>query len=533
MTLIKITRALLSVSDKTGLIDLANALHRHGVSLLASGGTANALRCANLPVTDVSHITGHAEAFGGRMKTLSFEIASGILFERTRDAREAEKLGIKPIDMVVSNLYPFEKTYEAGADLDTLVENIDIGGPTLIRAAAKNFNAVASVTNPLQYKNIIAELDASNGCLSVETRSILMREAFSHTAHYDTVISSAMAQPGQNISRTLKMDPLKTLEYGENPHQKASIWSTETKEFPLQVIQGRELSWNNIGDIESAALALEQLPNLACVIVKHGNPCGLATGENIAGSKAFELAWGGDPVSAFGSVVMFNRTVDRNTVEFLSFGNSNPADRKFVDVLVAPNYTHDALEYLSRSKKMRVVVARLDGLTSPTQRRMLGSFILEQDSDSTLAEKWETATQNALPEALNGTAEFAIHAVRAIKSNAIAIAFQDSEGHYRLSGMGSGQPNRVHSSRLAIEKTKEYFAREFGDNTKLWKAAMESCVVASDAFFPFADSIELFAEAGLKWVVQPGGSIRDCEVVEKANALGVGITFTGTRHFRH
>jgi phosphoribosylaminoimidazolecarboxamide formyltransferase/IMP cyclohydrolase len=533
MTQIKITRALLSVSDKTGLIDLANALHRHGVSLLASGGTANALRCANLPVTDVSHITGHAEAFGGRMKTLSFEIASGILFERSRDAREAEKLGIKPIDMVVSNLYPFEKTYEAGADLDTLVENIDIGGPTLIRAAAKNFNAVASVTNPLQYKNIIAELDANNGCLSVETRSALMVEAFCHTAHYDTVIASAMAHQDKDASRTLKIEHIKTLEYGENPHQKASIWSTENREFPLHVVHGRELSWNNIGDIESAALAIEQLPHFACVVVKHGNPCGLASGENIAGSKAFELAWGGDPVSAFGSVVMFNRTVDRNTVEFLSFGNPNPAERKFVDVLVAPHFTHEALEYLSRSKKMRVVVARMDGLTSPTQRRMLGSFLLEQDSDIALAEKWDSVTQNSIPESLKDTAEFAIHAVRAIKSNAIAIAYKDARGNYRLTGMGSGQPNRVHSSRLAIEKTKEYFAREFGDNPKLHEEALASCVVASDAFFPFADSIELFAKAGLKWVVQPGGSIRDSEVIEKANELGIGMALTGTRHFRH
>lgn len=530
---VKITRALLSVSDKAGLIDLANALHRHNVSLLASGGTANVLRAANLPVTDVSHITGHGEAFGGRMKTLSFEIASGILFERTRDASEAEKLGVKAIDMVISNLYPFEKTYEAGADLNTLVENIDIGGPTLIRAAAKNFHGVASVTNPAQYKKIIAELDANQGCLTGETRTALMREAFAHTAHYDSVISAAMDSVNGGTTKSQKIEQLCSMEYGENPHQKASIWTTGDKEFPLQVVQGRALSWNNIGDIESAALAVGQISTPACVVVKHGNPCGMATSNNANGSTLFAQAWAGDPLSAFGSVVMFNQTVDKNTVEFLSFGNPNQAERKFVDVMVAPGYTPDALEYLSRSKKMRVVVAHMNALCTPTQRRMLGNFILEQDSDLELASAWENATPQAFPESLRGTAEFGIHAVRAIKSNAIAIALKTASGGYALAGMGSGQPNRVNSSRLAIEKTMEFLDREFGKNTAEFHAALQNCVVVSDAFFPFSDSVELYAQAGLKWVVQPGGSIRDAEVISKCAELGLGMVLTKTRHFRH
>lgn len=533
MNSIKITRALLSVSDKTGLIDLANALHRHGVSLLASGGTATALRNANLPVTDVSQVTGHGEAFGGRMKTLSFEIASGILFERTRDAREAEKLGVKPIDMVISNLYPFEKTYNAGANLEALVENIDIGGPTLIRAAAKNFHAVASVTNPTQYKNIIAELDSNNGCLTGKTRTALMVEAFAHTAHYDTVISSAMDQLGGKTTRTYKMELTKTLEYGENPHQKATIWSTGNQEFPLQVIQGRELSWNNIGDLESAALAIGLISTTACVVVKHGNPCGMASCESLNGATAFARAWAGDPISAFGSVVAFNCSVDKKTVEFLAFGHPNTTERKFVDVIVAPHYTNEALEYLARSKKMRVVVWKMEEIIPATQRRMIGSFLLEQDSDTELATKWENATPNAMPDTLKGTAEFGIQAVRAIKSNAIAIALQNKDGSYQLTGMGSGQPNRVNSSKLAIEKTLELLSRECGKNTDEYKWALENSVVVSDAFFPFADSIELYAEAGLKWIVQPGGSIRDSEVVAKATELGLGMTLTGTRHFRH
>jgi phosphoribosylaminoimidazolecarboxamide formyltransferase/IMP cyclohydrolase len=329
------------------------------------------------------------------------------------------------------------------------------------------------------------------------------------------------------------METLSTLEYGENPHQKATIWSTGEKEFPLQVVQGRSLSWNNIGDIESAAMAISNLPHLACVVVKHGNPCGMASGESISGHEAFAKAWAGDPVSAFGSVVLFNRSVNKDTVEFLSFGNPNTNERKFVDVLVAPHYTPEALEYLARSKKMRVVVARLDALFTPTQRRMLGSFVLEQDNDTVLAEKWENSSERALPENLKPSAEFGIHAVRAIKSNAIAIVLQTNSNEWVLAGMGSGQPNRVNSSRLAIEKTMDFLSRTYGEGTLQYKTALQNCVVVSDAFFPFADSIELYAKAGLQWVVQPGGSIRDAEVIAKANELELGMVLTGTRHFRH
>jgi phosphoribosylaminoimidazolecarboxamide formyltransferase/IMP cyclohydrolase len=531
MNLVPVKRALVSVSDKTDLLPLARALVSHGCEILASGGTANHLRQAGIAVRDVSDVTGNSEAFGGRMKTLSHEISSGILFCRERDAEEAKRLKTLPIDMVVSNLYPFEAVLAQGGSPDELIENIDIGGPTLVRAAAKNHRWVAILTAPSQYKSIIDEMNVNRGSLTQQTRVNLMREAFNRTADYDSTIAVAMDRMSDIESRRMAFTLDRHLEYGENPHQKAALFRPRSgRPFPMTVIQGRELSWNNIQDIEAAIAAVSDVARPGCAVVKHTIPCGLSSGHSL--DTALRLAWESDPVSAFGGVLAFNRDVTAKDLDYLCFYDE-PARRKFVDVIAAPSFSKDACDLLFKSKKIRVVRVDFSALKPTKQQRILAGTLMEQDADNISAGKWENTTSHVFPEAQQPLAEFGITVAKHVKSNAIVIVRDAGGGSHQILGIGAGQPNRVTSTRLAIEKAMENLNREFPNNNARVTEVLANAVVVSDAFFPFPDSIDLLAQSGLRHVIQPGGSIRDAEVVARAEERGLSMVITGTRHFKH
>jgi phosphoribosylaminoimidazolecarboxamide formyltransferase/IMP cyclohydrolase len=533
----KIATALLSVWDKTELLPLAQALHRHGTKLISTGGTAKVLTEAGLPVTDISAVTGRPEAFGGRMKTLSYEIASGLLFDRDRDAEEAKNLGISPIDLVVCNLYPFEHYRQQGLPLDKLIEYIDIGGPTMIRAAAKNVNHVAVLTDPGDYAAAIAELDQTGGELSQATRLGLMRKAFNRTADYDAAIASHLDQLAGAPSVRLHLHEGQPLRYGENPHQKAIFYPKNGLHDglgALEILGGKELSYNNLVDLGGALDAVAGLAGPSCAIIKHTNPCGLASSSTLA--EALDLAWAGDPVSAFGSVIAFNRPVDRPDVLALALDDADKGKRRFVEIVAAPDFTGEALDYLRQHKALRILkIDANEGLRGPEYRFVRGA-LLAQDADRDAAEKREVASV-ARPTVMDeDLIRFGTQAARCVKSNAIAIVRRRGAAA-QLLGMGAGQPNRVNSVKLALDRALanlraesllEGEAREAECRHKLGE-----CTLVSDAFFPFPDGVELALGAGVKTIIQPGGSIRDGEVIAACDRHGGVMVLTGTRHFKH
>ena len=536
--MIRIKRALLSVSDKTGIVELARTLHAHGCELISTGGTRVALVEAGLPVTEISTVTGNPEAFGGRMKTISFAVESAILFDRERDRDEADRLGIRPIDMVVCNLYPFERVARERADTERLVENIDIGGPTMIRAAAKNFRWVTVVTRTDDYGPVREELERTGGSIGPDTRARLMRTAFQHTADYDAAIATTMAERFGEHTFRLAFDGGRELRYGENWHQVARMYrqrGAERSLGDLEVLHGGELSFNNIIDMHSAITAVRELGEHGCAVIKHNNPCGLSRAANQR--RCLELAWNGDPVSAFGSVVAFNRPVARETVSFLDLDHEDRGRRKFVDLMVAPGYEPAALELLVRAKNMRVI--RLDpaAVGDDLDIRVLGGACLVQDADTRLLDKLELATRTAPQVDDRELVEFGLVAVKHVRSNAIVVVRRLDDGALQLLGIGAGQPNRVQSTRLALERCRENLIDEYtGPSEELEehiRRALGTTVLVSDAFFPFPDSIERCASDGVRTVVQPGGSIRDKEVVARCDELNVAMLFTGTRHFKH
>ncbi len=534
---IKINCALISVSNKTGIVELAKVLKGFDCEIISTGGTKKVLEKAGIKVTDIQKVTGNPEAFGGRMKTISFNIESALLFDRERDMQEAEKLGIKPIDMVVCNLYPFAKVKESGADFDALIENIDIGGPTMIRASAKNFKYVTTITDVSDYNAIIKELQENDGRLSYETRFMLMRKAFNHTADYDALISTTMDEQAGERSFRLAFTDGKKLRYGENSHQEGFFYKevrADNSIFDMKVLHGKELSYNNIGDIQSAVDSVKNLKRFGCAVIKHNNPCGLAEGDNQR--KVFEDAWNGDPISAFGSIIAFNKPVDLETVEFLNLNNENKMLRKFVEVVIAPKYSDEALEYLQFHKNLRVIEFDPKNSKQKFEVKYLSGSLLLQDCDNKLYEKMENVTEKQIDINLKkGLIEFGIKAMRQVKSNSIIIVRELSDKTYQLFGMGAGQPNRLVSTKLAIDKAKENLTNEYkGDDLQdYFKEELMKVVLVSDAFFPFADNVELAAEAGIKAIIQPGGSIRDKKVINKCNELGVAMIFTGLRHFKH
>jgi len=550
---IQIRRALLSVYDKTGIEEIARALGNFGCEIISTGGTGKILKDGGIPFVDISKFTGNPECFGGRVKTLSFQIEAAILYRRDKDQAEAEKQGIKPIDLVICNLYPFRKKWESDANFETLIENIDIGGPTLIRSAAKNFQFVAVLTDPNDYPQFIRELNENRGMIQYDARYKLMRKAFSYTADYDGTISMAMDGTAGIQTMRMTFSDGKQLRYGENPHQRAWVYESSEHDLlrrKLTVLGGKELSYNNYIDVQAALGAVDDLDDCGCAVVKHANPCGYAQGKDQR--KILEAAWKGDPISAYGSIIAFNREATKETMEYLDLYNTDKTKRKFVEIVIAPSFTKDALDYLRQSKTLRVIeyrrvdsarsVESVEGSTEPCRNpscefRFLDGILLKQEKDEMLFQEIVEKSCNK-PNVINNTLiSFGIKASKHVKSNAVVIVRTMNDGTLQLLGIGAGQPNRIQSTRLAVSKCVENLnaeADEMGMNaSEHLKGEMEKVVLVSDGFFPFPDSIEECAKSGIKNIVQPGGSIRDEAVIKKCAELGLNMVFTGTRHFKH
>lgn len=521
-----IKTALLSTTDKTNLVALAQNLVSKGVKLISTGGTYKLLTAAGLPVTPVEEITGNPEAFGGRMKSISFQIASGLLYRRghAEDELEANKLNIPKIDLVVCNLYPFENYTGKNTKEEALVEEIDIGGPLMIRAAAKNYHGVAVLTDPTQYETFTKHINDHFGT-TFEFRRTLAAEAFDRIARYDAAIAEELGERF-NPERTEKFVALKkvqTLRYGENPHQKSTWYqwnNAKTAGFAeVKVLQGKELSYNNILDADAAWKSMSDVHGLftqdyTATVIKHGNPCGLAHGKDAL--TTLTEAWKGDEVSSFGGIVALSFEVDLKTAEFF--------EERFVEIVMAPAFTAEAKAFFTKKKNVRLLELPIRNRES--QEMTLRSFhggVLMQQEDETLAafETYTTKTKNKFSETQTQLVNFGILACKHLKSNGIALV-GEKNGTITLVGAGMGQPNRLDSLHLLASH-----------RAKKKEANFSSLILISDAFFPFADSIEAANEYGIKYIVQPGGSIRDNEVIQKADECGMAMIFTGERHFRH
>jgi phosphoribosylaminoimidazolecarboxamide formyltransferase/IMP cyclohydrolase len=517
---VKVRRALVSVSDKNGVADFARGLAGLGIEILSTGGTAAALREAGLEVTDVAEFTGQEEILGGRVKTLHPRLHAALLARRGDPEHMAtlEREGIAPIDLVCVNLYPFEETV-AGHEVEpgVAVENIDIGGPTMIRAAAKNHEGVAVVVKPESYDAVLAELEESGGNVSASTRHWLANEAFAQTARYDAAISRWFSAEYEDFPEHLAVAYEKVLDlsYGENPHQRAALYSEAgVRSHVLSRVaklHGRALSFNNVLDLDSARRLVEP----ACTIVKHNNPCGVAIGADALDAYAKALAC--DPMSAFGGVIAFNRPVSAELAEELH--------KNFVEVLIAPDYEHGALGVLQQKEAIRILCEEERRQRDPAERdvkRVLGGLLIQdRDGNPEPRELMEVVTKGQPSEKQWDDMCFAWTVVRHVRSNAIVIAKDGA-----TLGIGAGQMSRVDSVRLAVEKCRD--AR--GEDAD---SLLSGSAVASDAFFPFADGPELAIMAGSTAVIQPGGSKRDAEVIEAGETAGVTMVFTKHRHFRH
>lgn len=536
--LIPIKRALISVSDKAGVVELAQSLADAGCEIISTGGTQRKLEEAGITTTEISTVTGNPEAFGGRMKTISFNIESALLFDREKDAEEAAALNIEPIDLVVCNLYPFQEVLNKGADFETLIENIDIGGPTMIRAAAKNFRYVATVTQPSDYTELMSQLKSNKGALTYDFRKKLMTKAFNHTADYDALIATTMDKEVGVNSLRLGFEEGIDLRYGENSHQAARFYKEKNSDnslYDLNVLHGKALSFNNILDINGAIEAIKESTRPACSVIKHSNPCGLCEGDDQA--ELLQLAWAGDPISAFGSIIAFNQKVALETVQFFDLRHEDRSKRKFVEVVIAPQFTPEALAYLQQHKNLRIIEFNPARLNGGIDLRYLNGSLLAQDTDSQLHSKLDVVTANPVDMAVEQPLiEFGLRAIKTIKSNSIAIV-RFKNGYAQLLGMGAGQPNRLIATKLSIEKSRENLRNEYTGAAEDFEAyvaqELANAWLISDAFFPFADNVEIAAAAGVRKIVQPGGSIRDKSVITTCDDLGVSMVFTGIRHFKH
>ena len=536
-----IQRALISVSDKTGILELAQVLVSKNIEILSTGGTAKLLAEKGIPVIEVSDYTGFPEMMAGRVKTLNPKIHGGILARRGLDEEVMTQNDINPIDLVVVNLYPFQATIaNPDCTLEDAIENIDIGGPTMLRAAAKNYKWVTTLTNSADYSAFIDELDQNDGCTTEELRFALMRQTFNHTADYDSAIAVAMDNEAGIHSKRFSYTNGKKLRYGENSHQEALIYEDKTCKgslATLECLHGKEISYNNVLDIEAAIMAVNDVIGQAVSVVKHLNSCGFACGHDQR--QVFENAWSGDPVSAFGSIIAFNQKLTLETAEFLHLNDPDKSQRKFIEVIIAPAYEDAAFEYLCFHKNLRVVRYDSAQLERTQDYRFVYGSLLQQTPDNILLKKMEQVTLiDQAIELDKELVEFGLRAVRNIKSNAIVLVQRRKSGICRLLGMGTGQPNRLISTKLAIEKARENLQLEaanlqIDDFEAYYKKIISQCIMVSDAFFPFADNIEIAAEKGVRTIVQPGGSMRDKSVKRKAEELGVKMIFTGLRHFKH
>jgi phosphoribosylaminoimidazolecarboxamide formyltransferase/IMP cyclohydrolase len=509
-------RALVSVYDKTGLEELARGLHEAGVELVSTGSTAGRIAGAGVPVTKVEELTGFPECLDGRVKTLHPKVHAGILADlRLEDhRRQLAELGVEPFDLVVVNLYPFRETVASGATPDECVEQIDIGGPSMVRAAAKNHPSVAVVTSPARYADVLAAVQA--GGFDLTTRKRLAAEAFQHTAAYDVAVASWFASSYAPVDDSQFPDFLgatweraHTLRYGENPHQPAALYVSGTGGLAeAEQLHGKEMSYNNYTDTDAARRAAYDHDAPAVAIIKHANPCGIAVGADVA--EAHRKAHACDPLSAFGGVIAVNRPVSKEMAEQVA--------EIFTEVIVAPDYEDGALEALAKKKNIRVLKAA-GAPAAPVELKPVDGGALLQVTDRLQADgddpaNWTLATGDALSADELAELAFAWRACRAVKSNAILLAKDGASV-----GVGMGQVNRVDSAKLAVERAGAERAR--------------GAYAASDAFFPFPDGLEILTAAGVKAVVQPGGSVRDEQVVEAARKAGVTMYFTGTRHFFH
>jgi phosphoribosylaminoimidazolecarboxamide formyltransferase/IMP cyclohydrolase len=518
-----IRRALLSVTDKTGLVAFAQALAGHGVELISTGGTASALRAAGLTVRDISDLTGFPEMLDGRVKTLHPLVHGGLLYIRGNAAHEAAvaEHHIQPIDMVVVNLYAFEKTAaQAGVAFGHLIENIDIGGPSMVRSAAKNFEHVAIVTRVADYPALIEELNANSGALTRETRWRLAKQAFATTSAYDTAIANTLDQIAEapqpaapaapdttSLPTTLRINfPLaQSLRYGENPHQRAALYKDSSGLGIASSMQwqGKELSYNNLVDLDACWELAQEFEEPAVIIVKHTNPCGAATGATVL--EAYQKALASDPISAFGGVIGINRTVDAEAAAEIA--------KLFVEAIAAPAFTPEARERFAAKKNLRLVEVH-SAPAKPVVKHVSGGLLLQDADTGRVAESeldvvtWRPPTAAELRSLL-----FAWRICKHVKSNAIVYA-KDGQ----TLGVGAGQMSRVDAARFGAMKAV---------------LPLAGCVAASDAFFPFPDGLETVAAAGATAVIQPGGSVKDQDVIAAADKLGIAMVFTGIRHFRH
>ncbi|OIV36686.1 bifunctional phosphoribosylaminoimidazolecarboxamide formyltransferase/IMP cyclohydrolase [Mangrovactinospora gilvigrisea] len=521
-----VRRALISVYDKTGLEELARGLHEAGVALVGTGNTHRIVSELGLPITSIEEVTGFPECLDGRVKTLHPRVHAGILADRRLEdhRRQLEELGIEPFDLVVSNLYPFRETLASGASEDDIVEKIDIGGPSMVRAAAKNHHSVAIVVNPARYGELLEAVGA--GGLTLGQRKRLAAEAYRHTAEYDIAVSGWFAAAYAPASdedgafpdfTATSYELANVLRYGENPHQRAALYTVSdgagSADGPglaqAEQLHGKEMSYNNYTDTDAARRAAFDHEGPCVAIIKHANPCGIAVGSDIA--EAHRKAHACDPLSAFGGVIAANRPVSKEMAEQVA--------GIFTEVIVAPGYEDGALEVLTKKKNIRVLTCPAPAAGNRLEVRPISGGALVQDADAYQAAgddpaSWTLAAGDALTEAELADLAFAWRSVRAVKSNAILLAKDGASV-----GVGMGQVNRVDSAKLAVQRAGEERAA--------------GSYAASDAFFPFADGLEVLIEGGVKAVVQPGGSVRDEEVVEAARKAGVTLYLTGTRHFFH
>lgn len=510
---IGIRRALVSVYDKTGLVELGQALSQAGVEIVSTGSTAKTLADAGIRVTPVESVTGFPECLDGRVKTLHPKIHAGILADRRLDSHVAQlaDLGVEPFDLVVSNLYPFTQTVASGASVDECVEQIDIGGPSMVRAAAKNHPSVAIVTSPVQYPQVVQAL--AEGGFTFIQRQGLAREAFIHTAEYDVAVATWMTgvfAEGEGlptwVGATYRQAHI--LRYGENAHQSAALYLGQTSGLAqAEQLGGKEMSYNNFTDTDAAYRAAYDFNEPAVAIIKHANPCGIAVGTDIA--DAHRKAHACDPLSAFGGVIAANREV--------SLEMAQTVKDIFTEVIVAPSYARDALEILAEKKNLRILVAPAYPTPSLETKTITGGVLVQTpdriDAPGDDPANWELKAGSSVDEATLADLAFAWRAVRAVKSNAILLAHDSASV-----GVGMGQVNRVDSCHLAVDRAGE---------------RARGSVAASDAFFPFADGPQILLDAGVKAIVEPGGSIRDDETIAACEAAGVALYFTRTRHFFH
>ena len=518
-----VRRALISVSDKTGIVEFAKALTKLGVELLSTGGTFRLLKENQIAVTEVSDYTGFPEMMDGRVKTLHPKIHGGILGRRGTDDSVMAQHQINPIDMVVVNLYPFEATVaNPDCDLATAIENIDIGGPTMVRAAAKNHNDVTIVVNASDYGRVLAELSDNGGELSYATRFDLAVKAFEHTAGYDGAIANYLGgrtadNDNADFPRTFNSQFVKVqdMRYGENPHQRAAFYAErnpqEASVATARQLQGKDLSYNNVADTDAALECVKPFADPACVIVKHANPCGVAIGADIR--QAYDLAFATDPTSAFGGIIAFNRELDADTAKAI-------IDRQFVEVIIAPSVAAEAAELVAAKKNVRLLACGdfdTERARAMDYKRVTGGLLVQdRDLGMVSMDDVKVVTERQPSEDELNDLLFAWEVAKYVKSNAIVYAKAG-----RTIGIGAGQMSRVYSARIAGIKAAD-------ENLEV-----KGSVMASDAFFPFRDGIDAAAEAGITAVIQPGGSMRDQEVIDAANEHGIAMVFTGMRHFRH